>query len=806
MAVRINLEERAIVLSVADLVGADRHRSIGFGNRGGYERLWVGQAIHSRYQDRALAEHDGYRKEVTVNHELAHRGWAVTVAGRIDGLRREADGTLVVEEIKSVRRGSARSEAVRDSYAAQACLYAWMLHEQGEELVAAELIWIEIGGHGVERERLDLELADIGRQVRGELDRILDEHASRQRRREVRRQAAADLQFPYTDLRPGQAEILEAVETALEQREHLLLEAPTGIGKTVAAIYPALRHALEHDRKVYVLTAKNLQQEMATTVLELLNSERSFHAVRLRAKAAMCANDELICHEEYCRFARDYSLKLQGTGVVEQLMKRWGTLTPDLVYMASESAEVCPFEVSLELTGSAQVVVCDYNYAFDPYIALRDFGPEGNLGDAVLIIDEIHNLVGRGRGYYSPGLAMASTRTAAADLAARGSAKDREIAHLCGELGDLIERVVHGAMAEVDSARAVPAAMPQAELEALCPDFDAAFVDYLELRRAARDFRAEEPFVDLYFELLRFVDVLQLVGRPEFSTCVERDAGDAVLRILCKDPSRYIGAVLARTHAAIGLSATLSPADFYLDLLGFERHRTVVTSVPSPFPAENREIVIDPTIETVFRKRQGNYPLIAERLSALTVEVPGNCLALFPSYEFLSRVAELLEVDGKRVLVQRRVDGHREREAILETLRSAILGDVLLLAVAGGVFAEGVDYPGDMLKAVVVVSPCLPGLSLEQSLLREYYEERFDRGFEYSSVVPGMVRVVQAAGRLIRSPDDTGVIVLLGRRFLIEPYCHHLPAAWLSGRDLQSLAGDPVAVTRRFFARTAQRA
>jgi len=223
--------------------------------------------------------------------------------------------------------------------------------------------------------------------------------------------------------------------------------------------------------------------------------------------------------------------------------------------------------------------------------------------------------------------------------------------------------------------------------------------------------------------------------------------------------------------------------------------------VPSPFPAENRSVVIDATVSTLYRLRPQNYPRIAERLAAFAGRVPGNLLALFPSYKFLDEVASRLEVPQKRILIQTPSGTDQQREEILANLRSALSGDVFLLAVAGGVFAEGVDYPGDMLKAVAVIGPCLPAVSLEQELLRRYYEERFERGFEYSFVVPGMTRVVQAAGRLIRSAEDKGVIALLDKRFLSPPYRDHLPQDWLLGESPENLVGDPETTAGEFFSR-----
>jgi DNA excision repair protein ERCC-2 len=224
-------------------------------------------------------------------------------------------------------------------------------------------------------------------------------------------------------------------------------------------------------------------------------------------------------------------------------------------------------------------------------------------------------------------------------------------------------------------------------------------------------------------------------------------------------------------------------------------------SIGNPFPRERRRLVVDATVATTWRERAAHAPRLAERLSAFADQVPGNTLVLFPSFQYLSDVAGLLSPRTKRVLVQQRSDSERDREALLQALRGAVLGDVLLLAVAGGVFAEGVDYPGDMLRAVAVVGPCLPVPTLDTRLLQAYYEERFERGFEYAFVVPGMTRVVQAAGRLIRSADDSGVVALFDRRFLERPYSHHLPADWVPDPDdPRALAGDPAAAAREFFA------
>jgi DNA excision repair protein ERCC-2 len=367
----------------------------------------------------------------------------------------------------------------------------------------------------------------------------------------------------------------------------------------------------------------------------------------------------------------------------------------------------------------------------------------------------------------------------------------------------VIEEAVETAMLEGPpaserSSSAREARLPEDRLWQLRAAFDAAFVDYLEHQRETKSFSAQDLFVALYFDFLRFLNGL-VVSDAAFSHYVERMPRDSRLKILCKDPSRFLGAVLSRVHSTIGLSATLQPPEFYTGLLGFPAGRTAFVEVANPFPLDNRRVVIDATVETAWKRRPDNYERIALRLAEFADAVPGNCLALFPSYQFLAEVAGRMRLANKRVLVQRQADSDREREALLGALRAAVLGDVLLVAVAGGVFAEGVDYPGEVIKAVAVVGPCLPGISLEQQLLKDYYEERFARGFEYAFVVPGMTRVVQAAGRLIRSARDTGVIALFDRRFLYAPYRDYLPADWLAEEGPGALVGDPAGAAEEFF-------
>jgi DNA excision repair protein ERCC-2 len=294
----------------------------------------------------------------------------------------------------------------------------------------------------------------------------------------------------------------------------------------------------------------------------------------------------------------------------------------------------------------------------------------------------------------------------------------QQIEDLCLELALLIERTVHGAMEEGPAGvLAMEALLPEDALWRLRPQFDAAFVDYLEHQRQTKSFRPDDPFVGLYFTLLRFLNGL-LAADGAFSKCVELRGGEARLRVFCRDPSRFLGGVIGRAHSVIGLSATLSPNAFLPRPAGLRRARHDGASrCPIPFPATNRRVV--GRLDRHHHLARAAAARGAHRRTPRRVHrrrAGATAWRSFPSYDFLAQVAEQLKPRHKRVLVQRRADNDAARDAILETLRTALLGDVLLLAVAGGVFAEGVDYPGEMLRAVAVVGPCLPGISLEIEL------------------------------------------------------------------------------------------
>ncbi|MCG6964053.1 MAG: hypothetical protein LJE95_12380 [Acidobacteria bacterium] len=789
-------DQRLISVSVGELVEEPGRRAIGLGGTG-LSRLWIGQELHRRVQAARLAAEPGYRSEVVVGGTLGIDGWEVDISGRADGIV-ENDGTVTrVDEIKTlhfaVDLNNLYHQERLDQFRRQVSLYASLLSPP-EEPAAAQLLLVDIATGEERLETVAWSHRTVESWVRQRIRHLLAEERRRLAHVEAAREAARGLAFPHPEVRPVQETIMEAVRDSLGSDRHLLLSAPTGCGKTAAVLFPALRTALEHGQRVIYLTAKTLQQRIAVSTVRAMSGGR-IRSLQLRAKSKMCAHAEMICHEEFCPYAEEYGLKLVRSALIPQLLRERSHLDPDEVYDRSVAASVCPFEVSLDLLDETDLVICDYNYVFDPAIGLDAVLRRGALSGAVLVIDEAHNLVDRSREYYSPQIGTHETSAALAFVTARHGPVFASLESLIRDIEDLIQVVVGSSSMEGPAQEAL-VELPTEEIGELRMRFDAAMLAYWMYKRENEMWLADDPVQQLFLTLTRFHRVLADDGEELVHLVSKGENDNVTLRILCRDASRFLGRILDSSAGAVALSATLEPFEFYSDMLGFDRDRTDMLRVPSPFPAENRLVTVINTVDTTYRRRAASYDAIAAWIARLAPP-RRNVLALFPSYAFLERVADRLPPTPHRVLRQVRGATDSDQHRILAALGNG--EPHLVLAVLGGIFAEGVDYPGEMLSEVVVVSPGLPQFNTDRELLRDYYREHYEHGFEYAYLIPGMTRVVQAAGRLIRSADDRGVIVLIGRRFLQPQYARLLPQEWLSDDPCDLLHEDPGEAVRRFF-------
>lgn len=802
MTLRIDLEQKTLTASVGALVRLGSGREIGLAG-GGLARLWVGTQHHQRLQQDRVAEVPGYDPEVTVSGTVTVDDWTLDLNGRADGVIRDAEGAITrVEEFKTVHLGRELFANLpgerRSQYRLQLMLYALLLSD-GEHPASAVLTLVDVVDGREIHEEVDWDHDEVEFQLRPKLRYLVELAEGRKLHRAACTEASAELPFPHPTPRPVQLPMMDAITGALELGRHMAVAAPTGVGKTAAALHPAVQHALSNGKRVYFLTAKNMQQQMAVETAQAMQvAGGPWRSMQLRAKGRMCAHEEMVCHVDVCPYAADYPTKLHNSGLLGELLAR-PHLDPDEIYEAAEREQVCPFEVSLDLLPHADVVVCDYNYVFDPRIGLDALADDPTLGEALLVIDEAHNLPDRARGYYSPTLSAELARDALSQCNAQDSKLFQDLGAIVTEVLDHIEAWLDEGLPGGKDGTEPLVLEPEPWLKART-DLDPLILRYVQYKRDSELWGDEDPLMGLYFSLVHFHRVLTLTG-DEFVHLARRGREGSDLKILCLDASRFLRETVEASGGAVAMSATLEPFAFYGDLLGFDGEHTDTLSLPSPFPRENCQVLIAGQVGTTYRERPRNWDPIAKLVADMAP--PGrNALVLFPSYVFLREIESRLDVPYHQVEVQRAGGRRSEQERLLARLREGTefgAEPVLLLAVLGGMFAEGVDYPGEMLSQVVVVSPGLPQYEPERELLKEYYQQTRGNGFAYAYLVPGLRRVAQAAGRLIRSEDDQGVIVLVGRRFLQRNYAAFLPRRWYD-EDVRELRSEnPPADVRAFF-------
>ncbi len=809
MGVVVDLDRREIRASIRDLAGLRRDGPRGAGLLG-RARAELGTRVHQEYREEREGNVEGFRAEVEVGLERRVDGFSARVRGRVDGLIDTGRG-LVVEEVKSVLMGGAELVRARAEFfgdwALQARLYCLALAEQyPERSISARLILVSLldGTRtelpvelhpGSTRARLDDLLRDAVRQAEADRDRA-------RRLAEV----AEKLRFPYERMWPHQGELVETMGHGLAAGRPVLAMAPTGIGKTVAALLAGLGYALRSDTHMVFLTAKTTQQKLVERTFEDLCRASDLEpgdirSLTLKAKQKMCPPGHVLCHPQVCPLLEDFQVRLARSQAVGQLLAAGFRIDPDAVLAAGEASRLCPFYLSLALVPRVELLIGDYNYLYDPSVALAELAGEDVAGP-VVVIDEAHNLFDRARGYYSPfvskaelaGLSAAieageylagtertdQLRLAGTQAAVDGPALFEDVRGLITDL----DAAMDGALAAAESSGVAmvedcrPARSDLGVFEDLGDRAAGLLVPYVLYNRIHGLVRPQDPLVDLLGRLGRLRDVLRLQAREFVPYAAGQGApGGSGFGCLCVNPAARLAESHRRATGTLAMSATLTPLSYYADVLGFAGLDPVQVSMPSPFPRENLGVWTAASVSTTFRERDRHRADIARIIRRTISARPGRYVAFFPSFRFLERVHGELGLPAGQVLIQLPGLTDSGRQSLLDRFRRS-RGPALLLAVMGGIFAEGVDLPGAELIGAVVVGPGLPQVGFERAAMQQYFHEEYEQGFAYAMLYPGMQRVIQSAGRVIRGPDDQGVIVLVGRRFAEPELAACLPEHW----------------------------
>jgi len=722
---------------------------------------------------------DTYTPEVRVSHQIETDRFILAVEGRIDGIYREDDRSfdrsfdrisdrVVIDEIKTTFREIAeQDDPIHPIHWAQAKCYAYMYgYTHGLESAAVQLTYYRFDTGEIREVRKHFSIEELKAFFTSLVEPYLSWAEAMIDWYALRDDSLKRLAFPYAGYRTGQREMAVEVYRAVKQGNQLLIQAATGIGKTMAALYPALKALPEGSiSKVFYLTARTTGRAVAEKALDELRGKGArLKSLTLTARDKICFDSESACTPEECEYARGHFDRLNGA---LQEIFLLDAFTREAIVQAARKHRVCPFEFSLELALWADCIVCDYNYAFDPRVFLRRFFMEENNG-YLFLIDEAHNLVDRAREMFSAEV----WKQPFLDLR---RALKKELPDLHRQMGRINAVFVKRRKACEAAGNRMAEKDPPEDLLPMLRRFLISAERWLT-KNIKSSFR--EDLLALFFAAGGFIKISEQYGE-NYTTCMEKTGEDLKIRLFCTDPAAPLGNALARCRAAVFFSATLTPMAYFKKVFGCDpaaRERIY----PSPFPPENLFVLLSDRISTRYRHRTETAGAVTRFLFRFVSGKAGNYLLFFPSYEYMNRIhagfsERYPEVD---TLLQATEMTEDERDRFLSWFSADRMKSRAGFVVMGGIFGEGIDLVGERLSGAAIVGVGLPGISLERDLIRDYFDRHLQAGFEFAYLFPGMIRVLQAAGRVIRTENDRGVILLIEQRFATLQYRRLLPENW----------------------------
>ena len=720
--------------------------------------------IHQKIQQ---SRPENYTAEMTVSHQLETELFELTIGGRIDGIYQNGDEVLI-EEIKTTTRSLDYFETRENPiHWGQVKTYAFMYaREQNLTTIDTQLTYYQVDSGKIQSFKKHFAFIELEAFFQELIAGYLQWAATIVDWELQRDTSIHQLEFPFGEYRPGQREMAVSVYRTIKNDAQQLLQAATGIGKTMAAIFPAVKAIGEGlTSKIFYLTARTTGRFAAEYALdELRQAGLKLKSLTITAKDKTCFKPDSACNPDECEFARGHFDRVNGA--LSDIFDQDG-FTRLTVEQAARDHRVCPFEFALELSLWADCIICDYNYAFDPRVYLRRFFLEEN-GEYTFLIDEAHNLVDRSREMFSAEIYKQPI------LDVRRSIH-KELPQIFKSLGKINSWMVKARKRCEDSGTERHEKKAPEDLFPLLRGFLRIAERWLS-HNVKTPFR--EELLELFFAISGFIRVAEHYD-DSYVTCYEKIKNDLKLKLFCIDPSIQLGSALTRCNAAVFFSATMTPVNYFKKILGCNADATAI-DIPSPFPDSNLRLLVYDRVSTLYRHRDNTKGQVARAINSLVSQKTGNYLIFFPSYEYLMMVLEVFQADcpDGDVIVQAPAMSEEEREAFLNRFDRENRQSLIGFAVMGGIFGEGIDLVGDRLTGAVVVGVGLPGISLEKELIRDYFAVQHNSGFEYAYQYPGINRVMQAAGRVIRTETDRGVVLLIDQRYGTHRYRSLFPGKW----------------------------
>ena len=728
------------------------------------DAMLAGTRIHRKIQQRMKSKMN-YQSEVALSYVYQEGTFFIETEGRADGIF-EQDGITYIDEIKGVYRDVSEIEQPEGVHKAQAMCYAFFY----SKLEQLQTIGVQMTYVNLETEQIRYFKEEFSAQEMEEwFMKLMKEYEQWIRfsyeHKVKRNESCNEISFPY-QYRKGQKAMVATVYRQMEQGGRLFVQAPTGIGKTMATIFPSIK-SIGQNRgdKLFYLTAKTITRTVAVDTFRLLRKQGLyFSSLVITAKEKICMMEECVCNPDNCSYAEGHYDRINEA--VFDLITHEEEVTREIIEAYAIKHRVCPFEFSLDVSLWVDGIICDYNYVFDPRVNLKRYFAQGVKGDYLFLVDEAHNLYDRAKTMYSATI-------------------QKESFLICKQIVKEYDNKLYKALDQCN--KELLRLKKLTDGITMLESVDTLLMKLLRVNTAFEEFwerhihlEEEETLLELYFQVMQFLAIAERLDDSYviYSEC--KSAASFEVNLYCVHTANNLKECFQKARASVLFSATLLPIMYYKDLLGDQEDPAIY--LESPFAKERRRILIDREVTTKYTSRnEKQYERIAEHIYQICQAHQGNYMIFFPSYKMLSDVGSILSgmdgIEGWRQIAQMPDMKEEERDRFLQAFETEEK-PVLALCIMGGIFSEGIDLVKEKLIGAVLVGTGLPMVCTERNILRDYFEERNQKGFEYAYLYPGMNKVQQAAGRVIRTEEDYGVIALLDERFAMRQYVELFPAEW----------------------------
>ena len=730
------------------------------------ENMQMGSRIHRKIQRQMGSD---YQAEVPLKTEIVCDGFTLKIEGRADGLIHTKE-QVMVDEIKGVLRELDRVQEPAGIHLAQAKCYASMVAEQeGVDEIGVQMTYCQMETEEVKRFQYSYQSNEL-KVWFDEVIRQYEKWAKFQIEwRKARNASVKGIEFPFP-YRKGQRDLAVSVYRTILRKKKLFIQAPTGVGKTISTVFPAVKAVGEElGEKIFYLTAKTITRTVAEQAFETLREQNlKFKVITLTAKEKICFCEETSCNPDDCPYAKGHFDRVNDA--VYELLMQEDVMSREVLEAQARKHKVCPFEMALDVSTWVDGVICDYNYVFDPDARLKRFFAEGGAGGYLFLIDEAHNLVERGRQMYSAELCKEDflavkklVKGEAPRFAKRLEACNKILLAMKKECENykVLDNISHFGI----------------QLMNVLSETDR----YLE---ECVDKEVRETVLDFYFQVRSFLNIYDGLDENYVVYTEYQENGRFVLKLFCVNPAANLQKCLDKGNSAVFFSATLLPIQYYKRLLSTEKDNYAVY-IDSSFDTKKRLLMNGVDVSTRYAMRSREmYQRYATYIFRVVKAKMGNYLIFFPSYRFMEDVyqefTQLLASDEEEMelVIQQKHMDEEERENFLRAFEMGREKSLIGFGVLGGIFSEGIDLTNEKLIGTLIIGTGLPQVCNEREILKSYFDQKGLYGFDYAYRYPGMNKVLQAAGRVIRTEDDRGVILLLDERFQREKGKEIFPKEW----------------------------